>query len=116
MSTCKHNVACTDYVNGLVPSVVLLSILLAQHGGVLSAIALSPHSKGGGVRGGWCGVPQVADMGYKQEWWGCLGVDVAKPRDMDAKVPEDAREMRTREGRAVREVGTSKGGWWLRVW
>ena len=46
--TYKYNMACTDYMHGLVPSVVLLSILLVQCGGILSAIALSPHSKGGG--------------------------------------------------------------------
>ena len=46
--TCKHDMACTDYMHGLVPSVVLLSILLVQHGGILSATGLSPHSKGGG--------------------------------------------------------------------
>jgi hypothetical protein len=52
----------------------------------------------------------------KQEWWWCLGVDVAKPHGMDAKSPGDARETRMREGRVVREVEVSKGRWWLRAW
>jgi hypothetical protein len=49
--TYKHNIACIDYVHELVPSVVFPSISLAQHGGVLSAMALSPCSKGGGGSG-----------------------------------------------------------------
>jgi hypothetical protein len=58
----------------------------------------------------------VADVACKQEWWWCLGIDVAKPHGMDAKALGDAREIRMREGRAVREVKMSKGRWWLRVW
>ena len=45
-----------------------------------------------------------------------MGIDVAKPHGMDAKALGDAREIRMREGRAVREVKMSKGRWWLRVW
>ena len=48
-----------------------------------------------------------------------MGIDVAKPHDMDAKALGDSCEIRIREGRAVREVEMPKGRWrggWLRVW
>ena len=84
---------------------MLLSISLAQ----------SLHSKEGGGSWWlvWCSTG--GQHGTKTGMVWCLGIDVAKPHGMDAKVPGDSCEMEMREERVVVEVEVSKGRWWLRL-